>query len=891
MKHLSIVLCLFFFVSVVKADNETKKEQSAASLPENCEILDKVEAETCEKQKKEIERITVHGRFIGIEVPEVTGRSFLNKSLIDSVAKTNGDINDIIALLPGVQTSESALNISNIGEVSAQEISISGAKPWQTGFYLDGMNYNNRIDPGAAQRVQSSQNEVNGGVQSMNINSQIVDSIEVFDNNIPAEFGEFSGGVVKATTSNPLEEKNTLILGYRGTQSDWGEFKLIKPEVFTEDTNTDITLPQVFEKNSYDILLINKINAHHGLMINLNYLESTISDISLGESINQQRVNGNYLIKYQYKNGWVDDLSVKLLYAPYQSNNFLQDVLNSKYELQGGNQGFSTRLKHSFDLTDWVSEVDINQSDSSRTAPPHYYIWQQAKGKEWGAYASFETNNSLEGGYGNLDNTQTNYSWKNTFQFNTATVGSSSHSILAGMELQHQTIVRHRPEDHYFYNFPLQYSVSPGSSGLNCSGYLLDCVERELEVSIDELEAQLGGDLDISNIEHFLAYSDNILVTPQYFQGRTVFPSEHISVALTKMAAFVTDNIEYNQWNINWGLRYSYDDFFANHNISPRLSVGYDLFDDGDSLLIAGLNRYYDAGLLSYRINEQQEFAKVQYRPIQNGYLQGWIDSSATDNYKYLYQDLATPFNDELVMGWKQATQWFGNFSIKLIKRWQKDQLARNPDSVTQDDGYKYISMNNEGTGNSTRVSLSWNAQYKNHSFWFNASHLKAYESNSSYEIEVTEAPIEEFVYLDGEVVNYNVLDLVKTNFARPVNLSVGWTANWFNNFNTTLTATHQQESKNITQYGYESTAEVNSACSQCEVSYLSLPKYITNHIPERTLLSLNTRWSWNLYKKNRLELRLDVSNLLNARTYTVSSLNYGFEAGRQFWLGLSYHY
>lgn len=304
--------------------------------------------------------------------------------------------------------------------------------------------------------------------------------------------------------------------------------------------------------------------------------------------------------------------------------------------------------------------------------------------------------------------------------------------------------------------------------------------------------------------------------------------------------------------------------------------------------MLAGLNRYYDAGLLNYRINEQQNFAKVQYRPVQNGYLQGWIDSSATDNYKYLYQRLATPYNDESVIGWKQATQSFGTFSIKVIKRWQREQLARNPDSLIQDDGYRYITMSNNGIGNSTRFSFAWNGQYKNHSFWFNASHLEATQSNSSYDIALTEAPIEEFVYLDGKVVNYSVLDLEEANFNRPINLNAGWTANWFENFNTTLTATHQQATRTILQDGYEALSMDEPGK---KVSTFSVANYITTKIPSRTLLSLNTRWYWNFNNNDQLALRLDISNLLDDRTYTVSTYDYGFEPGRQFWLGLSYRY
>ena len=106
--------------------------------------------------------------------------------------------------------------------------------------------------------------------------------------------------------------------------------------------------------------------------------------------------------------------------------------------------------------------------------------------------------------------------------------------------------------------------------------------------------------------------------------------------------------------------------FFKQHNIAPRLSAGIDVFDNGN-LLVLGLNRYYDAGLLTYKIKELKRPYYVQYRPIQNGYLQGWTLSSDDSDYRDRYQDVTTPYNDEATIGWKQSTALFGTFSINYV--------------------------------------------------------------------------------------------------------------------------------------------------------------------------------------------------------------------------------
>ncbi|MEI8641820.1 hypothetical protein P4S68_14765 [Pseudoalteromonas sp. Hal099] len=130
-----------------------------------------------------------------------------------------------MALLPGVQLSNEAYSIGSLAEISAPEISISGAQPWQTGFSLDGLNYNNRIDPGSSSRLSSSSNDVSGGVQSMNVNSDVVESITVYDHNIPAEFGGFSGGIVDSKTKSVFTN-DSFSFGVRGNQSSWGVITL-----------------------------------------------------------------------------------------------------------------------------------------------------------------------------------------------------------------------------------------------------------------------------------------------------------------------------------------------------------------------------------------------------------------------------------------------------------------------------------------------------------------------------------------------------------------------------------------------------------------------------------------------------------------------------------------
>ncbi|TMP15073.1 porin [Pseudoalteromonas sp. S2721] len=882
MRYLSA--CLMLLLNAPIHANEVKQQAT------NPQCNDKNNKQ-CSDQ--EVERITIKGQYIGIEVPEVIGRAYLDRNFIEATPKGNGDINELIALLPGVQLSEDYYSIDNLAEISAPEISISGAKPWQTGFMIDGMNYNNRLDPASASRIGASENEVSGGVQSMNINSQIVESITVYDHNIPADFGDFSGGVIDAETISAFSRETRVSLGIRGNRSDWGEYHIIDNDE-PDDTaeGKDALEPPTYEKTNIDFSIQKELTDKHALLLSVSYLKSDISDVSLSAQKVESRENINALLKYSYRDGWVDSLDLSVMYAPYTSDSYLKDVLNSDYQVEGGSFGFTANLGEETRLGHFSSKFNMSQSDNNRTGPAHFYTWLQAKGKEWGQLADQSPDStpvSRYGGYGNLDNTQTSFNWRNSLTLERKSWGNTEHAIRVGAELNHQNYERTRQQNYYKYDSPIQYSST--NAQLNCSGYTLDCVEQNFYVDLDTLAEQLGGSIDFNNPEHLLAYSNNVATTAQYFNSRLVTPSEQIDVSLNKVALYATDVITWKQFDFHLGVRYDYDDFFKNHNIAPRLSMGYDVFNDGNTLLTAGLNRYYDAGLLGYKIKEQQKFAYREYRPIQNGYLQAWLPSSYTGNFRYIYDDVKSPYDDEIALGLRHATEDFGNFALKYVHRNKKEQLARNEETNLKNDGFKYITIYNNGTGESERYSLSWDAKFGDHSIWANASYSQNSESNSDYTATPDNTPVETLVYYEGELMSLSELDTLKANFGRPVTANFGWNANWTDTFSTGLTATYSGSYTTAIKSSNDQRIGIGSECATCGSTDIYISKYEAHTFDARIIFALSSRWEYQVSQSQSLEVRLDISNLFNARSHAITEGNSGIEPGRMFWLGVSYNY
>lgn len=863
------------------------------------------------EEQKKLEVVKVHGQYIGPEAPEVSGRYHLDREFIDRVPKNSGDINDVVVLLPGVQGSESHDIAERQGEIDARLLSISGGQPWQTGFFVDGVNINSRLNPTSEVSNVQRVNDISGAPQSLIINQQIVESVDVYDNNVPAKFGDFSGGVVSVNTRSPLNttQATTVNLEYRTTQSSWNKYHLLdlRTNDGTDEQVGDPIRKPAFEKQNYSVNVSHRFNDKQGIVLVANFLTSEISKYSLLDNVPTERESQNFLLKYTQRDLGVSRLDFSMTYAPFQSQDVLTNVYASDYTQDNG--GFSSQLTlgESWSWGDIDTKFSYNQSESTRNASPHYYIWRRSPGKPWGIdepNAEFPV--SLEGGYGNLENTQTAFQWTVDGELDAFESLGALHFLSFGTSFRDESIERFRHGDHYYYNSSRQYS---SLSSLDCNGATLDCIERTFKRPLSELEAELGGSFDFTNPEHVQIYMNNIASTPQYFESRLVYGSEAIDVSLQQTAVYLSHLMEWEDLQLTVGLRYEHDDFFKNHNVAPRLTLGYNPFGDSNTLITLGWNRYYDTGLLTYKMREAKLPYYTQYRRVQQGVVQQWERSSADSDYRYKYEDVRTPFNDETVIGLKQRTDDFGTFSVKYVERKKRDQLASAEEPVLEDDGYRYLYQTNAGEGVHKRYSVAWHFQYQQNSFWLNASHSENYLNNDGFAQNVDNVPADELVWFDTpvagqeedirEIVTRSELNRRSTNYSRPYVVNLGWSRDWeFSAFDsnqeitTSLTATYTSGyTTAVSTGGFRRSGQLKRLCPECEVSSIDLPIYRQANIQARTVANFGLGWAFHESDIGIWKLNFDINNVFDARTYLILPGQLGVETGRQVWLGVSYQY
>lgn len=129
----------------------------------------------------------------------------------------DGNVTELLRTNPAVQFAGNDSSSLNQGEIKPSRISIHGASSFQNAYKLDGISFNNDFDP-AKDTLGETSTRLDSGDQGMYIDSRLIDSVTVYDNNIPVEFGGFTGGSVDVT-SRRWNGENSGHMYYRTTRS------------------------------------------------------------------------------------------------------------------------------------------------------------------------------------------------------------------------------------------------------------------------------------------------------------------------------------------------------------------------------------------------------------------------------------------------------------------------------------------------------------------------------------------------------------------------------------------------------------------------------------------------------------------------------------------------
>ena len=842
----------------------------------------------------DVERIQVYGRRWLPETRGAEGSFTLNREFLDNALKGNGNVTDMLLFLPGVQGAEGALSADRQAEIKSQLISISGAQPWQTSFVLDGLDNNSYLDPGSSGRSATSINDVQGHPEATFVNHELIGSVTLYDSNVPARFGAFNGGVVDMTLRD-ADSAPRFTFDYRRSNSDWGSYHFIDDRDYNDDAEAearDVNWPREpnFDKESLTFSVSHRISPRQSLMLSAARTTSTITDISLNDAVQTKRESISSSISYQLDDVLLERIRISAGYSPYTGTHNIRNVLDSKFDIKGGGMRLSVDGWNPLWGGDWHAKLAWSESENSRTAPGAFIPWFRAAGKNWG----IDSGNppfSTEGGYGDLDKTQTSWSASTNYSRDVGALFGAQQRIDVGTGAEHMTLNRERRDTAAIYSSPYRDAM------INCGGITLDCIEQSYQIPVEELAEQLGGAIDFSNPEHIAAYQDNLLSRGQYLRYRRLYLAEDIEVSLQQLNAYAEYGLDWSRVQLTLGGRLDYDDFLENLNLAYRSRAAIDVFGNDITTLTMGANRYYGANLITYRLREEQRPYITQYRPLSSGQVGDWVTSSSASRYRYRFDDVRTPYSDELSFGINQYLWDNAMLSLRYVQRKGFDQITRGPQEYI--DGYTYLYQTNEGSNQHDRISLSLNQAWQNHSLTFNINYTENQSSAESYDNTVVGVPEDELVVLregfgvlEGmyRLISYDDLTRRQMDFSRPLTGNLVWNARWLDSLSSTVSLSYVGKFETVVDTGqlYEIDRDGMLICEGCEITSLTYPLFTEFERPARLLVNSRMEYSLKFSQDWSAAFHAEISNLFNQRTYTVAPGTAGIEVGREFWLGVN---
>ncbi|HHF1726294.1 TPA: TonB-dependent receptor plug domain-containing protein, partial [Haemophilus influenzae] len=260
-------------------------------------------------------------------LPEIVVYGDNNKSLSsvktlssDEISKTptsNGNITDYLRSNPHIRYENSDQNGFQRGEIKPENISINGADPNQTAYFVDNVNINN--DLAIDNSIFDGSMQVVPGIshtQAYFFDATMLSKVEVQDSNISASLGGFMGGAVIAKTKQ-YSGTDSIKLKYRTTNSSWAKMeagdsvqKILK-QVRPDDSGAAELQPK-YNKQTFNILAEKRLNDNLGMVLGYSRRTSSIeqnrligfdkdaSNKAQLDKQNHQRLSDNLLLNFNW---------------------------------------------------------------------------------------------------------------------------------------------------------------------------------------------------------------------------------------------------------------------------------------------------------------------------------------------------------------------------------------------------------------------------------------------------------------------------------------------------------------------------------------------------------------------------------------------------------------
>ena len=634
-----------------------------------------VSAQETENDEDEEEALVVP---IEVEAPELRvqqGRSEYNSEFIENMPTGQGDLADLLRMNPAVDFSRDADLSAGAGTLRPAEISIHGQTYYQNLFLIDGADTTSDINPAADGDVFSILGGRNNWLfnpltgsspQGYYLDVELLDNVEVYDSNIPVEFGGFQGGVVSATVKSYQGEDR--FSWHFGVQRDeWEEFHITEEDIVTADTYNGYYTPD-YQKTNFGISMQQGLGDNLGLTLGLTRRHSRFAqeyedDTDTVQMVEYEDHIDNLMGRLDTRLGNTD-AGLAFRYTIRQHDGVTSDTYDGPFEKDHEGVGFTLDLGRPLATGMLDLKLSLDRVSDSLDSELGYFTFHE--------YREGSSESRYEGGYGDLEQQQTRTSLKPKWSLEPLNLAGREHTITIGGEYRNTRTYYERPSDVVFERY--------------------DCLRdmgREGCVDMDGSGGSSAGD-------------ERLGARAFYYAGK-------VNLTYNELSVYAEDRIDLGSWQINLGLRGDWGSYLENFDVSPRISVAWSPFEDGSGELTAGASRYYGRSFFRYQLNDAIAGWRETYLYLRRytGRANQELPCSDPDFTQCTHlvfenssgvSDLDTPYSDEISLGWRQRIGPFEG-KLQLLTRESRKGVSRKRD---EDRNYYYDNDGRSSTQSAT---------------------------------------------------------------------------------------------------------------------------------------------------------------------------------------------
>ena len=624
---------------------------------------------------------------IEVEAPELRvqqGRSEYDAEFIENMPTGQGDLADLLRMNPAVEFSRDDDLSAGAGTLRPAEISIHGQLYYQNLFLIDGADTTSDLDPAVPTRISrrngtgdvfsipSLVEPISGSSpQGYYLNVELLDKVEVYDSNIPVEYGGFTGGVVSAKIK-AYQGEDTFSWHFGMQRDEWEELHVTEDDITSNDRFNGVYTPD-YQKTNFGISLQQGLGDNLGLTLGLTRHQSRFAQ--------QYGVGRTDIVRMVEYEDHIDNLVGRLdtrlgntdaglsfRYSTRRHDGITSTSYTGAFKKDHQGYGFTVDLGRTLVAGTLDLKLTFDRVSDSLDSEVSFFT----------SHESLErTESQYEGAFGDMQQEQTRVALKPKWSLDPINLGGREHTITLGGEYRNTRSYYERPGDISFERYDCISDIRGGDG----------CVDQDGSGTSDTGDERFGG----------LSY---------WYAGK-------VDLTYNELSVYAEDRIDIGAWQINLGLRGDWGSFLENFDVSPRITFAWAPFEDGSGELTAGASRYYGRSFFRYQLNDaiwawreiysyltrftgrpgqempcsRPEFAQCTHRTYDNR-------SGAVD--------LETPYSDEISLGWRQRIGPFEG-KLQLLTRESRKGVSRR----REEDGLLYYNNNGRSSTRSATLELT----------------------------------------------------------------------------------------------------------------------------------------------------------------------------------------